>query len=836
MIFSGEEERDWPEYDVAIIGSGPSGMTVFTELAASGLEVCVIETGSVAPSAFADKLRKIESEGIQVRENSRERIVGGTSKTWNGLSAPLDPIDFEKRPIPYHEGWPISYSDIEPYLEVAAQRYSFPAPSAFEPRMYVPSDAPFNPRWESLEEKILLKQPKPTHFGRKYKYVFEPAGLDLITDATVTSVVADGGVVRAARCVASNATRFEIRAKKFVLAAGGIETPRILLNSSIGNAYDQVGRYMMNHPKGYIGKIYFTKPVAADSFYFGGTHGYFVGYTGLRLRERVQKESGVLNAYLRLESEFPWSNRASIKHIRGSVSKLLALYRNIKSGAWRVIPRNIVSLIKEGFLALVYLPQLVWVGIISLPHVVRPGVRVARARCFLEMEPNPDNRVVLSDEKDAHGEKIARVVHATTERDIASLDSLLTSFAGECTKLGIGTFTRSPGNLVDLAGHDASHHMGATRMGRDPKTSVVDSDMRVHGIENLYITGGSVFPTSGNANPTYTMVALSIRLAKHLKNLFKVHASGKTATGKPILIFGAGRRITTDVIGVLEVLPDAFRITKVFARRPSALFTRNATYLVHPVAELSPRDIADTTYLYMAVPHVGIENALRTVTQHDCSHIELIIDTPAFPLDPKLYRAFKHVHVAEDSVTLPWLETVRAAKDSIGPIRSIIIDRSANRHHAISLVKALAGQVRFALKWGDRISISCRNGVRALVIEPRDYKKGTLTIRGQMQTLGDRARAGVVAIEPLCEKEYCTGFKIGNIETKLTPVESELVGRFGPEDTVITKMLELKRVGLYRMLARIGKGEVVWSLEAGLDDSRIDRAVRKFGFFGWTEG
>jgi hypothetical protein len=393
---------------------------------------------------------------------------------------------------------------------------------------------------------------------------------------------------------------------------------------------------------------------------------------------------------------------------------------------------------------------------------------------------------------------------------------------------------RLPGNLADLAGHDASHHLGATRMGKDPKTSVVDSDLRVHGVENLYIAGGSVFPTSGNANPTYTMVALSIRLAKHLKDLFKIQPSAKTAMGKPVLVFGAGRRITTDVIGVLEALPEAFRITKVFARKPSAIFTRNAMHLVHAVANLSPRDIAEATYLYMAVPHVEIENALRTVTTHDCSNIELIIDTPVFPFDPSLYKAFKRVQVAEDSVTLPWLETIDKASVLLGPIRSIVIDRSANRHHAVSLIKALVGPIRFALKWGNRISITCRNGVRALMIEPRDYKKGTLTIRGEKQILGDRARKGVIAIEPVRKDEYCTGFRIGNIETHLMPVESELVGRFGPEDTIVTKMLELKRVGLYRMLARIAKGETVCSLEQGLDDAHIDRTVRRSGFFGFA--
>ena len=92
---------------------------------------------------------------------------------------------------------------------------------------------------------------------------------------------------------------------------------------------------------------------------------------------------------------------------------------------------------------------------------------------------------------------------------------------GELARAGLGTLTSE---IVDHPEpwpitKDASHHMGTTRMGADPHTSVVDPDCRVHGVNNLFIAGSSVFPTGGNANPTATILALAVRLADHIKTI-----------------------------------------------------------------------------------------------------------------------------------------------------------------------------------------------------------------------------------------------------------------------------------------------------------------------------
>jgi choline dehydrogenase-like flavoprotein len=145
-------------------------------------------------------------------------------------------------------------------------------------------------------------------------------------------------------------------------------------------------------------------------------------------------------------------------------------------------------------------------------------VHAVRLRNFMEMQPHPENRVQLSTAKDALGLPLARVRHQCTELDRRSLVALHAELERELPRAGLGRLAS------DLAGaapwpidQDASHHMGTTRMGRDPASSVVDPQGRVHSLANLYLAGASVFPTSGSANPTFTIVALAIRLAEHLR-------------------------------------------------------------------------------------------------------------------------------------------------------------------------------------------------------------------------------------------------------------------------------------------------------------------------------
>ncbi len=543
-IRTGRERAGTP-YDVCIVGSGPAGTTVARELAGRGLRVCVLESGNVRRTRHADALKEVRSEGIRIKEYSRERVLGGASSTWAGLSSPFDPIDFEHRPWVPHAAWPFEREVLLPYYERAALGYRFPAAQAFGPDGFeklAPADEQ-RPRWERIDEKVFLACEEPQHFGREFADLWERDDTDLLLEATVVRLESnpEGTRVKAALVRTSRGEKLSIQARAFVLAAGGIENPRLLLLSEdaagigLGNRRDQVGRYLMNHPKNYHGVLHLTKPVESLPYYFGCLYGGFAGYAGLRLHEQEQRAKRVLNSYVRFEPLFPWSDNQGVESLVLLVKRtsvLLRAFRKRRRG--EVIDlRDYSETGDDSDLQNQRKGLFGWLGVLwnvvrHAPSVLayayyrlsraRPKVRRVRLRNFLEMEPRPENRVELAEQRDINGCRLPLVRHHLSELDQRSLVELHGVLVKELAATGLGRLETKlavgPGWPID---QDASHHMGTTRMGNDPESSVTDADARVHGVDNLWIAGASVLPTAGCANPTFTLVALAIRLADHLK-------------------------------------------------------------------------------------------------------------------------------------------------------------------------------------------------------------------------------------------------------------------------------------------------------------------------------
>ena len=537
---------DLPEYDVCIVGSGPAGTTVANELLDPNLRICVLESGKLKPTRHGDRLREVRSDGIMIRDSSRERVLGGASTTWSGLSSPLDPIDMKPRGwLKQPGGWPIDREEFLSFYEEAAERYQFPPLHLFGPDGIgaIREDGDLAPAWVEVEEKLFLQAGEPQNFGREFRYIFDQ-GVDLYLDATVLRLEGDeeAGRVRSAVVRSGDGRERRLRARVFVVGAGGLENPRILLNSTgvfergLGNEHDQVGRHLMNHPKNYHGIIRLERPVAELPYYFGCLYRGYAVYAGLRLKERIQEERKFLNSYVRFLPLFPWSDNAGVEALvlfarRSKV--LLKIFRDRSKG--KVVSlRDYSETGDDSELQNERKSALEWVGIlfaiaINLPRVAqylrsrliekaKPQIRKIRLQNFMEMEPDPENRVILGEERDVYGQPVPLVRHQCTELDRASLVALHETLADEISRAGLGKLTTELGQVEPWPiDQDASHHLGTTRMGLDPASSVVDPNLKIHSVENVYMVGGSVFPTSGCANPTFTIVALSIRLARHLR-------------------------------------------------------------------------------------------------------------------------------------------------------------------------------------------------------------------------------------------------------------------------------------------------------------------------------
>lgn len=524
-------------YDICIIGSGPAGITLCAELATKRIKVCVLERGSFENTQGRQRNTLYSNGDILIKETSRVYAVGGTSTVWAGLSAPLDKIDFTAREFLVPGSlWPFSQEELKPYYE-RAERYGFSPFGAFYPKENNPRSS-FLKTSPLLIEKIFRAPDPAWNFGEKFLSIFESNDIDLYTNARVSSLSSreDGDIeiIEGARISDLNKQILEVRAKIFVIATGGIETSRLLLESrdvslsGIGNKYDVVGRYIMNHPKNNFGIIALRHPLSDISHFWGYLERGWAGYAGIRLDEVYQREQKILNSYIRLEPIFPWTDNLGVELFLSFVKKFkrtLTWLKNKKTKIvlldWneaeskienikRPLIKNLICIIRDLPKILLYLNHRILIKKISTKRL--------RIRNFMEMEPRAENRITLTKKNDGSGASIPMIKLEISPLDKKSLIAIHKIIETGLKDTGLGALL---GN-IELSNPwpinaDASHHLGGARMGVDPEISVVDANLQIHNTKNLYVVGGAVFPTSGCANPTYTICALSIRLADFLK-------------------------------------------------------------------------------------------------------------------------------------------------------------------------------------------------------------------------------------------------------------------------------------------------------------------------------
>ncbi|MEV6340232.1 GMC family oxidoreductase [Nocardia vinacea] len=511
--------------DIVIIGSGPAGLTIATELAGTPLRVLVLESGGLTATEEVDALADIENVGARRAQSDRvagDRILGGASHTWSGRCGLLDDFDFSCRPWVSGSGWPIGATELEPYLVRAAEHIGIGYGVGFTDDAFwqlagrpQPADALDPTRLRPYFWQISRDPVDPfdcKRFGVHVKDLVAP-NVRVLVDATVTHIDTDPEGTRVASVQVAGADRQprSVRAHAFVLATGGIGNPRLLLASrrtvpgGIGNRHDMVGRYLMDHRCGAVGVL---DPAVADSalerfgkYVVKTPHGKHTFLHGVALSPKIQEAEGLLNCALWLQEvpaeDDPWESVKQLLRGRGDRHDA----RIAVSHAGLLLAGARARLIKHA----------------GLPHKLD---RI-ELRCMVEQLPNPDSRVTLTDRTDRLGVPLSRIDWRVNPQEDTTVRRAAALAVEEFARLGLPAPTlydwarmesKSPLALTDWA-----HPTGTTRMSTDPCDGVVDTDCRVHGVTNLFIAGSSVFPTTGHANPTLTIVALAVRLADTLR-------------------------------------------------------------------------------------------------------------------------------------------------------------------------------------------------------------------------------------------------------------------------------------------------------------------------------
>jgi len=501
--------------DVCIVGAGAAGLSVVMGLLDRRTTLVILESGGCEPDEATQSLNRGTTTGQRYYELDacRLRYLGGSTNAWGGWCRPLDAIDFEDRPSLPASGWPFERSLLDPYYERAHALCGL-GPYEYEPhRWRQPGDrsvvAPETDRFEDMTFQIC-----PLRFGREYQPAIARApNATLVLHANAAGIEMDASQQTATRVRAATlgGNRFMVAAKLFVLAGGGIENPRLLLASrggracGVGNEHDLVGRYFTEHLHVPIGLLRCRQ--GAMAFYGTRRGGGVHVRGGLALSESARR-SERLNGFALtfhntkdphdvLRPTAQPASYASMRLLMTSMSR-----RRIPERVWRHIA-NVAG-------------DLPAAAMLSYRAVVKPSPRILMVGCRAEQAPNRDNRVTLDDRDDAIGMPRARVHWQLGTEDVDSIR--------RASRLWIDAYDRRIADVDSLLTPDdrwidavagGAHHMGTTRMHRDPRRGVVDEHCRVHTTSNLYIAGSSVFPTGGWTPPTLTIVALALKLADH---------------------------------------------------------------------------------------------------------------------------------------------------------------------------------------------------------------------------------------------------------------------------------------------------------------------------------
>ncbi|MFT3757074.1 MAG: GMC family oxidoreductase [Pseudoxanthomonas sp.] len=394
----------------------------------------------------------------------------------------------------------------------------------------------------------------PVHFGSEYRGELRRASnIRVLLHANLLAFEADAQAssVCEARIGTLCGRRGRIRAHQYVLACGAIENARLLLLSDaaapggLGNRHDLVGRYFMDHPSGRIGVLHTDRADALTRAYNrSGGQGDAPLFPELCVADATQRSARLLNARARpvaVQAATPRGIQA-LRRLRTAMrqptreeSLLCVLEPQVDTSAlWskdgslprrsQNADRSRTSLVKNALDLGLGAGDIAQACARKLAG--KPAVRTARVDVdgYFEQAPNPDSRVQLSADTDTLGLRKASVDWRLTPLDWHTYRTATRIVGEELARVGAGRFVMEPwleaGNDATPALHGTSHHMGTTRMDADLRRGVVDLDSRVHGVDNLYVAGSSVFPTGGWAFPTFTLVALSLRLAEYLQGLF----------------------------------------------------------------------------------------------------------------------------------------------------------------------------------------------------------------------------------------------------------------------------------------------------------------------------
>ncbi|MGC5166857.1 FAD-dependent oxidoreductase [Luteimicrobium sp. DT211] len=515
MITEANSTEAHYEADVCLVGSGAAGIALAVLLAREGQRVILLEQGGAAAERSDRPIHQVLPGQPVTLGPSCEfgSFLGGNTNHWYGNCRPLDPTDLERRDQIGLNGWPFELDELEDDYREAQSLLGLGSVDAYDAwHSATLLDAEHKPIDSSiLETRVVQTTPEFSMAVRHREALAASEDIQVLLGVRVHGVRSTGSTVTGVVASRADGTPLSVDARHYVLAGGGVENARMLMESDdllageMRPSADVVGRYFQEH-------WYYAFETRRTHRRHGGG--------SLRLYDvGNSRDLGSLGDYRQdVDGAHVWAQLVlSPSEAERLATPGLALWFQ---PSWIAPPELTDLKNSRGNPAAVWaaLKKGVRHPLQNTEYVARKLLRDPRPSRFLtlivqvEQLPDPTNRLTFSgndatlhldldeQQRDAHARAIR---HAANELGFDG-----PALAAEMErKYLLGDFDYF------------WHHMGTTRMGVDPTTSVVDADCRVHGFTNLFVAGSSVFPTSGTAGPTLTIVALASRLTRHIASL-----------------------------------------------------------------------------------------------------------------------------------------------------------------------------------------------------------------------------------------------------------------------------------------------------------------------------
>lgn len=523
------------EFDAVVVGSGFGGCMAALELVDAGLRVLMLERGGwvergpaswSGEGAFVRTPFYAADSAFEVaggKAAGGERLctcVGGPSVFYGGASFRFREGDFAASPeITAGSGaaWPVDYAALEPFY-TRAESVLGVAGAAGEDPTEPPRSAPYSQRPAPLTDasrkiadaaKSLGLHPFRIPLALNHTAAQGPVcvrcttcdafacaisakndlavrvipyltgkGMELRPDTVATRLVAEDGRITGVECVdKASGARSVVRGRVVILAAGALATPHLLLASgleTLNPAGDAVGRYLMRHCNAMTYGLFPSRPDRVGEHHKQiALHDYYFG----------AREPGA-----------PAGKLGNLQQVMGPQASLVA----------HILPKRLAWMAR-------------WAEL--------PASRLTGLLCIAEDQPRAENRVRIDPARpDAYGLPKLIVEHRYTARDLAARAFMVRKAKQILRRAGAFAFFTWPVSTF-------SHAVGTVRMGEDERTSPLDAECRFRGVENLYVTDGSVFPTSAGVNPSLTISANAMRVGQLIVRALTGAQAGTATAG-----------------------------------------------------------------------------------------------------------------------------------------------------------------------------------------------------------------------------------------------------------------------------------------------------------------